>query len=247
MPTAEVSMQSYYAARALEYDRVYEKPERQDDIRSLQAWLPDLFRNSRVLEVACGTGFWTQFIAPSASSIVAVDSAPETIAIADSRVPPDKVSFLVGDAYRLPLHRGPFQAAFAGFWFSHVPKGRQREFLRGLSAAIQPGASVVLIDNLYVEGSNHPITERDSAGNTFQTRRLEDGSVHRVLKNFPTETELRELTHGLGRNVVYTSFKYYWAIQYVTTVPDKYSRKWDNKVVNSLSRANIVVNGKLKS
>jgi ubiquinone/menaquinone biosynthesis C-methylase UbiE len=219
MPNSEVSMQSYYAARALEYDRVYEKPERQDDIRSLQAWLPQLFRGSRVLEVACGTGFWTQLIAQTANSVVAIDSAPETIAVAESRVPPDKVSFLVGDAYRLPRHRGPFQAAFAGFWLSHVPKGRQREFLRGLAAAIQPGANVVLIDNLYVEGSNHPITERDSSGNTFQTRRLDDGTVHRVLKNFPTEAELRELTLGIGRNVVFTSLKYYWAIQYVTTEP----------------------------
>ena len=217
MRPPEVSMQSYYAARALEYDRVYDKPERQDDIRSLQAWLPHLFHNSSVLEVACGTGFWTQHIAQSARSILAVDSAPETIAIAESRVPADKVSFLVGDAYRLPLHIGPFDAAFAGFWFSHVPKRRQGEFLRGLSAAIQPGANVVLIDNLYVEGSNHPITEHDSDGNTFQTRSLEDGSVHRVLKNFPTETELRELTQGLGRNFAYTSFKYYWAIQFVTT------------------------------
>lgn len=224
MPTSEVRMQSYYAARALEYDRVYEKPERQDDISSLQAWLPQLFHSSRVLEVACGTGFWTQYIAKSARSIVAIDSAPEAIAIAESRVSADKVSFLIGDAYRLPLQRGPFNAAFAGFWLSHVPKRRQREFLRGLSAAIQPGASVVLVDNLYVEGSNHPITERDSDGNTFQTRRLEDGSVHRVLKNFPTETELRELTHGLGRNVAYTSFKYYWALHYVTTEPSQVSR-----------------------
>lgn len=219
MHTPEVSMQSYYSARALEYDRVYEKPERQDDIRSLQVWLPPLFRSASVLEVACGTGFWTQFIAPYANSIVAVDSAPETIAIAESRVSRDKVSFLIGDAYRIPLDRGPFDAAFAGFWFSHVPKRRQREFLRGLSAAIQPGASVVLIDNVYVEGSNHPITEQDSDGDTFQTRRLEDGSVHRVLKNFPAEAELRELIEGLGRNVAFTSFKYFWAIQYVTTEP----------------------------
>lgn len=219
MHTPEVSMQSYYSARALEYDRVYEKPERQDDIRSLQAWLPPLFLDSRVLEVTCGAGFWTQFIAPYASSIVAIDSAPETIAIAESRVPRDKVSFLVGHAYCLPLDRGPFQAAFAGFWLSHVPKKRQREFLRGVSAALQPGASVVLIDNLYIEGSNLPITERNPDGDTFQTRRLEDGSAHRVLKNFPSEAELHELLEGLGRNVVFTRFEYYWPIQYFTTEP----------------------------
>ena len=219
MATPEVSMHSYYAARAREYDRVYEKPERQADIQALRQWLPPLFRGSRLLEVACGTGFWTQFIAPLTEEVVAIDYAPETIAIAQSRVPRDKVSFLVGDAYDLPFDHGSFNAAFAGFWFSHVPKRRQHEFLSGLSAAIAPGASVVLIDNLYVEGSNHPISERDSDGNTFQERTLKDGTVHRVLKNFPTETELRTLTVGLGHGVIFTRFEYYWALQYVAGEP----------------------------
>jgi SAM-dependent methyltransferase len=219
MSTPEISMQAYYAARASEYDRVYQKPERQADIRLLQEWLPSRFKGSRLLEVACGTGFWTQFIAPVTHHIVALDSAPETIAIAQSRVPRDKVSFMIGDAYDLPLDRGPFNAAFAGFWFSHVPKHRQREFLMGLSAAVAKGANVVLLDNLYVEGSNHPIAEQDSEGNTFQTRTLEDGSVHRVLKNFPTELELRTLITGLGHRVVFRPFDYYWAIQYVVGEP----------------------------
>ncbi|MBI5579216.1 MAG: class I SAM-dependent methyltransferase, partial [Deltaproteobacteria bacterium] len=33
-------MQSYYAARAPEYDSVYRKPERQPDLRSIEGWLP---------------------------------------------------------------------------------------------------------------------------------------------------------------------------------------------------------------
>lgn len=209
-------MQSYYAARANEYDRVYDKPERQADVHAMQEWLPSLFVGSRLLEVACGTGFWTQFIAPLAEQVVALDYAPEVIAIAQSRVSPDKVSFIIGDAYNLPHDHGPFDAAFAGFWFSHVPKRRQREFLSGLSAVIAPGATVVLIDNLYVEGSNHPISEQDAEGNTFQARKLEDGSAHRVLKNFPTELELTEAISGLGHNAQYKQFKYYWAFQYVS-------------------------------
>lgn len=212
-------MQLYYAARAREYDRVYDKPERQADIRSLKEWLPFLFRGSRLLEVACGTGFWTQFIAPLAKEVVAIDYAPETIAVAQSRVPRDKVSFLVGDAYDLPLNLGSFNAAFAGFWFSHVPKKRQREFLSGLSAAVMPGATVVLVDNLYVEGSNHPIAEQDTDGNTFQTRKLEDDSVHRVLKNFPTEPELRALIAGIGHDIEFTQLEYYWVLRYVVGEP----------------------------
>ena len=37
--TAE-SMRDYYARRAATYERVYFKPERQADLRAMEAWLP---------------------------------------------------------------------------------------------------------------------------------------------------------------------------------------------------------------
>ena len=86
MPNTESSLRSYYSARAPEYDRVYLKPERQTDLGALKQWLPPLFAGARVLEVACGTGFWTQFIAPVAAEVVAIDAAPEMIRIATARV-----------------------------------------------------------------------------------------------------------------------------------------------------------------
>ena len=209
-------MQDYYAARAPEYDRVYLKPERQSDLRAIEEWLPSIFTGSSVLEVACGTGYWTQFVAPVASRILAVDAAPETIRIAKDRVPEGKVQFLVADAYALPMSEPKCDAAFAGFWFSHVPKTRAREFLAGLNAALEPGAIVVLLDNLFVAGSSSPISERDADGNTYQTRPLSDGTVHRVLKNFPSQGELRALVKGFGTDVTYKAWSYFWALKYVT-------------------------------
>jgi SAM-dependent methyltransferase len=217
MPDEQSAMQSYYAARAAEYDRIYLKPERQTDLRAIEQWLPAKFSGARVLEIACGTGYWTRLIAPVAARVLAVDSAAETIAIAKTRVPPGKVDFLLGDAYALPEQIGRFDAAYAGFWFSHIPKRRQREFLLGLAARMEPGASVVFLDNRYVEGSSTPVTDRDADGNTFQTRRLDDGSAHQVLKNFPTEAKLIELVNGLGDRPVFTTWQYYWAFEYVVT------------------------------
>jgi len=215
MSSGQSKMQSYYAARAAEYDRIYLKPERQTDLRAIERWLPAKFSAARVLEIACGTGYWTQFIAPLAARVLAIDSAAETMAIAKTRVPLGKVEFLSGDAYALPADIGRFDAAFAGFWFSHIPKKRQREFLHGLAARLEPGARVVFLDNRYVEGSSTPLTERDADGNTFQTRRLDDGSTHQVLKNFPAEAELIELVDGLGQGPVFTTWQYYWAFEYV--------------------------------
>ena len=208
-------MQSYYAARASEYDRVYLKPERQSDLRQIEQWLPSVLAGTEVLEVACGTGYWTRFIAPVASAVVAIDSSPETLRIAQERVVATNTRFQVGDAYALTRLGRSFSAAFAGFWFSHVPLERQREFLLGLNAALAPGARVVLLDNLFVAGSSTAIAERDANGNTYQSRSLSDGSTHRVLKNFPTEAQLQALAEaGLGKSCVYRRWQYYWAFEY---------------------------------
>src|SRR5262245_63075842 len=98
MSTGDRAMKDYYAARAPEYDRIYQKPERQADLRAISQWVPSKFVGACVLEIACGTGYWTQFIAPVALRIAALDAAPETLEIARSRVPGSNVEFVVGDA-----------------------------------------------------------------------------------------------------------------------------------------------------
>jgi len=216
MATPDEGIKGYYAARAPEYDNVYRKPERQADLREIERWVRAKSAGARVLEIACGTGYWTQFIAPAALEVTALDAAPEVLALARARVAHGNVEFIVGDAYD-PPRDAPFDFAFAGFWFSHVPKARQREFLARLNAALRPGARVVLLDNRYVEGSSTPVTERDADGNGYQARTLADGSAHRVLKNFPTEDELVALVAGLGERAAWKAWTYYWAFEYAVT------------------------------
>jgi SAM-dependent methyltransferase len=207
-------MQDYYAARASEYDRVYAKPERQEDLRAIERWLPARFEGRRVLELACGTGWWTRFIAPVAAHVVAVDAAPETLAIARERVAGLRVELVVGDAYEPPRAAAPYDAAFAGFWLSHVPRARLDAFLRALHAVLQPGSTIVFLDNRWVEGSSSPIVDRDAAGDTWQVRRLDDGTTHRVLKNFPEEAELRALVERDAARADHVAWRHYWALAY---------------------------------
>ena len=208
-------MQAYYAARAKEYDQIYAKPERQADLRLIEQWLPSRFKDKQVLEIAAGTGYWTQFIAPVAMSVLGLDASAETLQIAQGRPNNTRAQWLVGDAYALPAPVERYDAAFAGFWFSHIPLARQKEFLLGLNKTLQQGARVVMLDNLYVEGNSTPLTESDSEGNTYQQRKLADGSVHRVLKNYPSELELCELVAPFGMQLSHTVWQYYWAFEYV--------------------------------
>jgi protein-L-isoaspartate O-methyltransferase len=167
-----------YAARAAEYDDIYYKPERQDDIGSLRLILREVLRGHSVLEVACGTGFWTEAVARTASHIHATDANDNVLEIARARLRHHRnVTLDRDDAFALTGTTGVFTAAFAGYWWSHLPRGEPLcRFLNALHARLGPGALVVFTDNRYVEGSSLPITRRDADWNTYQKRRLRDGT-----------------------------------------------------------------------
>jgi ubiquinone/menaquinone biosynthesis C-methylase UbiE len=207
-------MKQYYAARAPEYDRVYARPERQPDLRAIEHWLPGVLQDRVVLEVACGTGYWTQFLAPQSRRLLAIDASTEVLRIARSRVDDENVHFVLGDAYALPVPVRSFEGAFAGFWFSHVPKARIGEFLHGLHQALVPGAKVVLLDNRFVESSSTALAGQDAEGNTYQLRTLDDGSTHRVLKNFPSTAELHEAVEAVASEVRHHEWAHFWALEY---------------------------------
>ena len=223
--SAEADIVRYYAQRAHQYERVYHKPERQTDLHKLRDLVASAFDAKRVLEVACGTGYWTEIIAPRAAAVVALDINEEVLALARAKpIPAGKVTFLRGDAFDLPnLQRG-FNAALAGFWWSHVSKARLLSFLKGLHQALEPGALVMFFDNAYVAGSStplsrkdsdgNPLSYRDSEGNTSQQRVLDDGSTHYVIKNFPTADELRQTLDGIASEITIRFLTYYWVLKY---------------------------------
>lgn len=210
------SMRAYYAQRATSYERVYDKPERQADLQAMNAWLPGHFEGRHGLEIACGTGYWTPFAAARCASWLATDANEEVMAIARTKpLPPGRVQFRALDAYDLgALGDQRFDAALAAFWWSHVPLQHLPGWLTGLHARLAPGAVVVMLDNLYVPGSNHPITRQDVDGNTYQTRALDDGSTHEVLKNFPTREEAVAMLGTRARDSQWTAFQHYWALSY---------------------------------
>ena len=195
----ETSMVSYYAERAREYERIYQKPERQADLQRLRAIVETTFAEADVFEVACGTGYWTEVLARSADSVLATDINEEVLAVARAKaMNPKKVEFRREDVYALPTFARCFTAGFSGFWWSHVPKARLRDFLRCFHRALSPGAKVMFIDNVYVEGSSTPISRTDEQGDTYQLRRLDDGVTPRGAEEFPDGVGVIFVRGGFG-------------------------------------------------
>ena len=205
----------YYARRAAEYEKVYAKPERQDDLKILRDQCRDLFNGRDLLEVSCGTGYWTECFAATARSILATDINPETLEVAQAKPwEPGRIEFAVADSFSLPDFGRSFDAGFAGFWWSHVPRERLQDFLTGFHSKLRPGATVAFIDNRYVEGSSTPLHRRDGEGNTYQIRELADGSRHEVMKNFPDEGELTSCLAPFADDLKVGFLDYFWMAVY---------------------------------
>lgn len=210
-------MEHYYSERAGEYDAIYGKPERQEDITLLSHHLIDLLKEKTILELACGTGFWTRFLAPVAKSITITDYSKEMLAIARNRLNNFKhIEIVRDDIFTLANIRGEFNAGLAAFWWSHVEKAKINTFLEAFHARLLPGSIVVFADNIYVDGSSTSVSRTDAVGNTYQIRRLSDGRRFEILKNFTTEQEFRDNAEKHGKNIHYKSFTYFWCGWYET-------------------------------
>jgi SAM-dependent methyltransferase len=201
----------YYRDRAGEYDAVYAKPERQDDLARLRSMLPGLVTGSRVLEVAAGTGYWTAVLSASAAAITATDINDETLGVARGReYGPAAVTFRVADAYALDQVPGEFDTAFIGFFWSHILRAKLPGFLAGLGARLGRGTRVIVLDNRYVAGSNHPISAATDAGDTYQRRTLSDGRSYQILKNFPSRQQFTADVAVAATELRWTELRYYW-------------------------------------
>jgi SAM-dependent methyltransferase len=215
--TAAPTMERYYSRRAAEYERIYEKPERQAELQWLRERIPEVFRGRDVLEIACGTGYWTQFIAREAKRVRACDINEAVLEIAREKpIVRGRAEFFRADASTLEGVPEGCDAAFAGFWWSHVKKSQLRGFVSRLDAKLKRGSVIAILDNRFVEGSSTPVSRRDAEGNTYQVRKLANGEDYEVVKNFPTEDELREAVAEVAVEAHLESLRYYWLLVFRT-------------------------------
>ena len=211
----ENDIKHYYADRAYEYNKTYLRPERQKDIKKLHRLLKILFIDQFVLEIACGTGYWTKTIASVSKFITAIDINNEVLQIARNRgIPSNQAVFIQDDVYILKKIQDTFSAGFAGFWWSHISKSKLKQFIFSFHLKLQSKALVVFIDNRRVKRSSTPISRMDVEGNTYQIRKLEDGREYEILKNFPTKKEIRDTLGNEVKNLKIKFLKYFWIVSY---------------------------------
>ena len=198
---------AYYQARAGEYDEWFLRQGRYDHGPEMNArWFAEVEQVARaleafapsgdVLELASGTGLWTQRLAPTARSVTAVDSSPEVHAINQERLGGAPVRYVVADLFRWQPDR-QYDTIFFSFWLSHVPPDRFAGFWDVVERALRPGGRIFFIDSYQSERA----AAADQRATLLSQRALNDGRQFEIIKIFYQPAELQQRLHALGWHV----------------------------------------------
>ncbi len=204
----------YYQKRAEEYDKIYyrDDPVRQGELAYLYSLSKRVLNDQKVLDIACGTGFWTKIISESASSILGMDINESTLKVAESKEYNCDVSFSVGDFLKLESVLKNLTGLLATFVISHVKREDLPVLLSNVKRVLPSGAPIFLCDNnLICELKPELIADAENT-NTYKKRVLENGEEYTILKNYFEPDELKSIFSDWGTITEFYFEKYYWAI-----------------------------------
>jgi ubiquinone/menaquinone biosynthesis C-methylase UbiE len=201
-------MIAYYRARAAEYDEWFYRLNRYDhgpeinqrwfdDVAQLEAAVAKIGPVDGALELAAGTGIWTEKLVSLAKHVTVVDASPEMIAINQSKLPGAPISYIHGSIFDWEPERA-YDLVFFSFWLSHVPPEHVDDFLAKARRSVRVGGKLFIIDSRFEQtgaARNNPLFEEEE---TYRTRILNDGNKYTIVKIYYQTEQLRELLDKAG-------------------------------------------------
>jgi SAM-dependent methyltransferase len=161
-----------------------------------------------VLEIASGTGIWTEAVIKTASALTALDSSKEMLEKCRSRLGTNpKIRYVVADFFDWIPDR-EYDAVTFSFMISHVPASKLDEFVRKLSRCLRPGGRILFVDQQTQAIKSEKL---DQPGGEVAWRTLENGKRFKVIKHFYTQDEIRESfrAHGISLKITNTPTRFF--------------------------------------
>jgi len=217
--TQAADLVAYYEARAAEYDDWYLRRGRYShgpihdaawnaELDAAGQWLDGLRLRGQIVELAAGTGWWSPLLAEK-GELSLYDAAPGPLERARERLLAHRLRahLHVRDAWAEPDRQ--VDALFAGFWLSHVPRGRLDGFMALARRWLRPGGAFAFIDSLRDPQSGAADNPAPADGEAV--RRLANGQQFRIVKVFYEPAELRAalLRAGFAQAEVTTTGRFF--------------------------------------
>jgi hypothetical protein len=112
----------------------------------------------------------------------------------------------------LPEGAAGYTAVVAEFCWSRLKREEQDAFLGRLRKAAAKDALLVLLDDVYVEGTSNPVARTDAQGNTYEVVATEDGSRIERPKSYPTDSALRKRLGNAVKELRIARWEYFWVL-----------------------------------
>ena len=168
-------MKQYYDRLAFEYEE--NEASREEPAEDLPALFHaiSLLPQATVLDVACGTGFFTQHLG---SEVTGLDQSKAMLKVARERVP--RAEFARGDAFQMPFAERSFDRVFSSFFYGLLPLEDRGRFL---AEARRVADELILVEPT-------PAWTPSVQAQGWEERGLSDGSRYEIYRRYFTAEAL---------------------------------------------------------
>ena len=191
-------MLQYYDERASEYEEAYVRgtgtasipdPEIFRREASLLASVVTRFAHGRILDLACGTGYWLTHYAGRGSSITLLDQSGKMLD--ECRKKTEALGVTVrctvvqADVFAHAFGERAYDCALVGFLLSHLTDEQERLVFETLGRILDTAGRFLILDSAW-----SPERARFNAKIERQERRLNDGTRFEIYKRYCDQQDI---------------------------------------------------------
>ncbi|KAL9615086.1 MAG: hypothetical protein Q9167_000509 [Letrouitia subvulpina] len=209
-------MRTQYDGIGTLYNRIKELPVAFLERANVEAAIRPLIKGARVLDLACGTGYYSKALVEwGAESVVGVDISSAMVEAARKACSSDKISFLVGDCSSpMEFEGGPFDIVLGAWFLNYAPDQRtMTSMFRNIALNLKEGGNFIGLvwpptDNpkRHLQKALAARPQRSGGLSVLPTQKVKNGVKAHLVADFGSAT-LEFDSYHLERSVYYTAAK----------------------------------------
>ena len=199
-------MLRYYDERASEYEEAYvlgtgtasiADPEVFRREALLLTQMVEHFARGRLVDLACGTGYWLPYYVAGCSSVTLIDQAPRMLQECRKKIASldalDRITIVQDDVLEHSFRPRAFDSALVGFLISHLTDEEEQQLFERLKTILAAGGRFLILDSAW-----SPERARFNRKMERQERRLNDGSRFEIYKRYIDRQDVVEWERKYG-------------------------------------------------